>query len=98
MYNIENQLLEVRFRLNSATRGFAGGICACSLQNMLRFLKFKLALVTSDNMHVSIYETLQELLLRELLSRRPWAACTDRACSNVRQPAIGILYLVQSLS
>ena len=42
------------------------------LQNTLRSLKFKLALVTSDKTQAFTRHLVQEFVLRELLSHRPW--------------------------
>ena len=53
----ESLLLHVICRLLSTAKVLRELFCAI-LQITLRFLKFTLALVTSDNMQVSLYEAL----------------------------------------
>ena len=55
---IKNRLLHVICRLLSTARGLREVFCVRNLQITLRSLKFTLALVTSENTQVSIYETL----------------------------------------
>ena len=67
---IKNRLLHVICTLLSTARGLREVFVFAILQIMSRILKFKLALVTSDNTQVSIFETLSPgICSRNLLTR-----------------------------
>ena len=55
---IKNRLLHVIYRLLSTARGLREVFCVRNFADYVRSLKFTLALVTSENTQVSIYETL----------------------------------------